>query len=246
MQRSLLRNCRFLLKFYIELCKFSHLFYETNKVIYSERKKNLFGLYAITHDGLSTDILYKKTEEILANGASILQYRDKSNDRSKRLEEALWLKQCCDEYHCLLMINDDIELADEVSADGVHLGQNDASIADARTALGHNAIIGLSCYNQLALAQEAQEQGASYVAFGAFFPSPTKPNAPTADVELLQQAKSQLDIPICCIGGITTNRAQPLIDANTDMLAVISDLYSAEHPAQVARQYREMFQAARK
>lgn len=212
----------------------------------SHNTAQLHGLYAITQDGLSSSELFEKTETILANGASILQYRDKSNDRSKRLEEALWLKQCCDEYHCLLMINDDIELADEVSADGVHLGQDDASIADARIALGTNAIIGQSCYNQLALAQTAQEQGASYVAFGAFFPSPTKPNAPTAGIELLQQAKSQLDIPVCCIGGITTSQAQPLIDANADMLAVISDLYSAEHPAQVARQYREMFQAASK
>lgn len=213
-------------------------------MIPNHRSQRLHGLYAITQDGLPSDTLFAKTESILANGARILQYRDKSNDRSKRLEEALWLKQCCDEYHCLLLINDDVELADEVSADGVHLGQGDMSYQQARSILGEDAIIGLSCYNQFDLAHAAQTQGANYAAFGAYFPSPTKPHAPTANIELLQRAKAELDIPICCIGGITTHNAQALIDANADMLAVISELYAAEHAGEVARQFHEMFIAA--
>lgn len=204
---------------------------------------SLRGLYAITQDGLPQDQLYRKTETILAHGASLLQYRDKSGDRSQRLEQALWLRQCCDEYNCLLIINDDIELADEVSADGVHLGRDDADYAEARRVLGDEAIVGISCYNQFDLALQAQNLGASYAAFGAFFPSPTKPHAPTASLELLQQAKAELSIPICCIGGITTVNADPLTKANADMLAVISDLYQADHPGVIAEHYRSLFAA---
>ncbi len=207
----------------------------------SEKHLQLRGLYAITQDGLPQAELYEKTEAILANGAQLLQYRDKSADRSKRLEQALWLKQCCDEFNCLFIINDDIELADEVSADGVHLGRDDAVYAQARAQLGPKAIIGLSCYNQMNLAEAAQAMGASYAAFGACFPSPTKPDAPLASLELIQQAKQQLNIPVCCIGGITLERAPQLLESNADMLAVISNLYSCDHPGKVARQYRELF-----
>lgn len=208
----------------------------------TEKHASLKGLYAITQDGLPSKALFEKTEAILANGATLLQYRDKSNDRSKRLEEALWLKQCCQEYNCLFLINDDIELADEVSADGVHLGKDDDGYTKAREQLGNSAIIGISCYNQIDRAIEAQDIGASYAAFGAMFSSTTKPNTAKADINLLKQAKQQLTIPICAIGGITTNQAPPLIDAQVDMLAVISDLYSAQHPGLVARQYRELFE----
>lgn len=202
---------------------------------------SLRGLYAITQTGLPQSELYNKTEAILANGAQLLQYRDKSGDRSKRLEQALWLKQCCDEYNCLFIINDDIELADEVSADGVHLGRDDAAYTKAREQLGEQAIIGLSCYNQLQLAQRAQVLGASYAAFGACFASPTKPDAPRASLALVQQAKQELNIPICGIGGITLDLAPLLLESNADMLAVISDLYATEHPGLVARQYQELF-----
>lgn len=208
----------------------------------TEKHAQLRGLYAITQDGLPEAELYNKTEAILANGAQLLQYRDKSGDRSKRLEQALWLKQCCDEYNCLFIINDDIELADEVSADGVHLGKDDSTFTRAREQLGPSAIIGLSCYDQLTLAQNAQALGASYAAFGACFTSPTKPDAPRASLALIQQAKAQLSIPVCCIGGINLGNAPQLITANADMLAVISDLYGAEHPGALARQYRELWE----
>lgn len=208
---------------------------------HTEKHPQLRGLYAITQDGLAQAELYRKTEAILANGAQLLQYRDKSNDRTKRLEQALWLKQCCDEYNCLFIINDDIQLADEVSADGVHLGRNDADYAQARAQLGEQAIIGLSCYNQLDLAKNAQALGASYAAFGACFTSPTKPDAPRASLELIRQAKAQLSIPLCCIGGITLDLAPQLMHAHADMLAVISDLYSSAQPGIVARHYGELF-----
>ena len=172
-----------------------------------------------------------------------MQYRDKGDDRSKRLAQALWLRQCCDEYNVLFLINDDIELADEVGADGVHLGQDDASYAQARAQLGPHAVIGLSCYNQFNLAQQAQDCGANYAALGACFASATKPHAPQASLTLIQTAKAQLHIPICTIGGITTENAPQLIANHADMLAVIADLYSAEQPGQVARQYCQLFNA---
>lgn len=209
---------------------------------HSEKYPLLRGLYAVTQDGLPQAELYSKTEAILANGAQLLQYRDKSDDRTKRLEQALWLKQCCDEYNCLFIINDDVELADEASADGVHLGRDDTAYAHARAQLGADAIIGLSCYNQLALAENAQALGANYAAFGTCFPSPTKPSAPRAPLALIQQAQQQLDIPLCGIGGINLHNAPALLNANADMLAVISDLYCSEHPGRIARQYRELFE----
>lgn len=212
-------------------------------MLITQKHSQLRGLYAITQDGLPQTELYNKTEAILANGAQLLQYRDKSGNRTKRLEQALWLKQCCDEYNCLFIINDDVELADEVSADGVHLGSDDTVYAQARDQLGPDAIIGLSCYNQLDLANNAQTQGASYAAFGACFPSSTKPYAPSVSLELIQQATAQLNIPVCCIGGINLEKAPQLIAANADMLAVISDLYGSEHPGLVTRQYRELFKA---
>ena len=211
-------------------------------MIYTKKKSQLRGLYAITQNGLPQIELYKKTEAILANGAKLLQYRDKSDNHSKRLKQALWLKQCCDEYNCLFIINDDVELATKVNADGVHLGKNDTTYAHARAQLGANASIGLSCYNQLALAQNAQALGASYATFGSCFPSTTKPEAPHSSLTLIQQAKAQLNIPVCCIGGINLKKAAILLNSNVDIIAVVSNLYSAEHPGIVTRQYQEIFE----
>ena len=157
---------------------------------------------------------------------NIIQYRDKSQHTEKRLQQASGIVKLCEQHQAICIINDDIELAIEVSAHGVHLGKQDDSIAAARQQLGADAIIGASCYNQMELAEAAQAQGADYVAFGAIYASPTKPQAATASLTLLQQARAQLDIPFCAIGGITTHNAQAVVDAGADMVAVISGLFA--------------------
>ena len=192
-------------------------------------KSRLHGLYAITDERLMNeqDFLLK-AEQALLGGARLLQYRDKSGNHTKRLEQASALKQCCEKHHALLIINDDIELAKASQADGVHLGEEDDSIAEARQILGSDTIIGVSCYNQLELALQAEKAGADYVAFGAFFTSPTKPHARIAELALLKKAKQQLQAPICTIGGITTENAHTLVEHGADMTAVISDLFASD------------------
>jgi len=188
----------------------------------------LRGLYAITDEELIPESAFAVTiEQALRGGASIIQYRDKSGNEQKRLEQASVLRALCSEYTASLMINDDITLAKAVAADGVHLGEDDASIDQARSLLGRQTIIGVSCYNQLQRAIEAEAAGADYVAFGAIFTSSTKPAARPASCELISEAKSQLDIPVCAIGGIDITNVARVIDAGADMTALISGLFSA-------------------
>ena len=182
----------------------------------------LHGLYAITPDGLDSDTLYKKTQLLLSGGVRILQYRDKSQDHHKRKEQALTLKAMCQHHGVLFIVNDDVQLALDVAADGVHLGKDDDAVPHARSLLGPNAILGKSCYGTLENAHRAVEQGVDYIAFGSFFNSPTKPNAPTASVTLIEQAKQLYPtMPICGIGGITDENAHLLRQAGIDMMAVI-------------------------
>jgi len=187
----------------------------------------LRGLYAITDETLIPESVFVATvEQALRGGSSIIQYRDKSDNEAKRLEQASALRSLCNQYDACLIINDDITLAKAVAADGVHLGEEDVSIEHARLMLGEDAIIGVSCYNQLQRAVEAQAAGADYVAFGAMFTSPTKPNARSASCELISEAKSLLDIPLCAIGGIDKSNVERVIDAGADMTALISSLFS--------------------
>lgn len=200
----------------------------------------LSGLYGIT-DGSTGQELINKVKLAISGGMTVLQYRDKSSDYPTRLNDAMNLRELCCSNNIPLIINDDVELAKMLHADGVHLGQDDMSIGKARRYLGDNAIIGISCYNQLDLALAAQKQGASYVAFGAFFPSPTKPKAPTATLSTLQVAKQKIHIPICTIGGITLDNASQLIDNGADMVAVISNLFSADDIGSAAQQFSKLF-----
>ena len=187
----------------------------------------LRGLYAITDEKLIPEAAFLATvEQALRGGTAIIQYRDKSGNEAKRLEQAAALRSLCGEHNACLIINDDIRLAIAVDADGVHLGEEDVSIEQARQMLGDEAIIGISCYNQLQRAVEAQAAGADYVAFGAVFASPTKPNARPASCELISEAKSQLDIPVCAIGGIDKSNVAQVIDSGADMTALISGLFS--------------------
>lgn len=202
----------------------------------------LQGLYAITDDKLIAPDQFSTTiKKILQGGASIIQYRDKSNNKNLRVTQANELRLLCNQYNALFIINDDITLAKKVGADGVHLGKNDNSVSYARNELGKKAIIGVSCYNRLELAQQAENEGADYVAFGAFFPSTIKPEACVANIELLIQAKQQLSIPVCAIGGITIDNVTSLIDAGADMTAVISGLLTQSDIASSAQEFSNLF-----
>ncbi|MCB1760961.1 MAG: thiamine phosphate synthase [Gammaproteobacteria bacterium] len=186
--------------------------------------KRLHGLYAITGDSTG-EALRKQVTEALEGGIALLQYRDKSRDSSVRKEEAQALLALCRSSGVPLIINDDIELAAAVGADGVHLGRDDGSIETARRLLGPKAIIGSSCYNDFELAVDAQRRGADYVAFGRFFPSTTKPQAIQADEQLLRRGKQELGVPMVAIGGITPENGAALVAAGAAMLAVVDALF---------------------
>jgi thiamine-phosphate pyrophosphorylase len=191
----------------------------------SNSVEKIRGIYAITPNQI-LDI--KLIEQVITQySIGILQYRHKTNNTEVKLNEAQQLRQLCSEHNTLFIINDDINLAQKVNADGVHLGKEDASIATARQHLGENAIIGVSCYNDLKLAQSAEQQGASYVAFGALFISSTKPGAPVCSLDIVTQAKQTLNIPIVGIGGIDFNNQQQAINAGCDSVAMINALFQS-------------------
>ena len=197
------------------------------------------GLYAITQtDHKSADAIIADVAAALRGGAAVVQYRDKNPIDAVSL--ARQLLTLCQQFNVPLLINDDIELAAQIGADGVHLGREDGNIAHARARLGHAAIIGVSCYNSVAQALEAQTQGATYVAFGRFFPSSSKPLAAPAQLETLQQAKRVLTVPIVAIGGILPDNGAQLLAAGADVLAVIGGLFDTS-PEQAARAYQALF-----
>ena len=196
------------------------------------------GLYAIT-DGPRDDLL-AACEATLAGGAALLQYRDKTRDRQRRLDEASALAALCMRYDIPLIVNDDVELAATVGAAGVHLGEDDVDIASARAVLGADAIIGVSCYDSIGRARDLAAQGASYLAFGAFFASPTKPHARRATTALLREAKA-LGVPRVAIGGITAENGRSLIDAGADYLAAISAVFGADDVRAAARSFAALF-----
>ncbi|MDM7203052.1 MAG: thiamine phosphate synthase [Thermodesulfobacteriaceae bacterium] len=184
--------------------------------------------------------IFKMVELALRGGARIVQLRDKNTPREELLFYALQLKKLCSKFEALFIINDDVMLAKEVDADGVHIGKDDISLEEAVKKLPHK-IIGVSCYGDLERALLAQALGASYVAFGSFYPSPTKPHAPTISLEILLYAKKGLTIPICAIGGITLEKAKLLVEYGADMLAVISDIWTSPLIEERARAYANLF-----
>ncbi|MFG0632931.1 thiamine phosphate synthase [Pseudomonas sp. xss_2] len=197
----------------------------------------LRGLYAITDSQLLAGRFLSHVEAALEGGVRLLQYRDKSSDQAQRLREAEALKALCERYAAELIINDDAELAARLGV-GLHLGQTDGPLTPARALLGRNAIIGSTCHAQLDLAAQAAAEGASYVAFGRFFNSVTKPGAPAASLELLAQARAQVKLPIAVIGGITLDNAAPLVAHGADLLAVIHGLFGADDAREVTRRAR--------
>lgn len=197
----------------------------------------LRGLYAITDSQLLAGRFLSHVEAALEGGVCLLQYRDKSDDAARRLREAEGLMKLCERYGTQLLINDDAELAARLGV-GVHLGQTDGPLTPARALLGRQAIIGSTCHASLELAAQAASEGASYVAFGRFFNSVTKPGAPAANVGLLEQARAQVKLPIAVIGGITLDSAAPLVAHGADLLAVIHGLFGADSAQEVTRRAR--------
>ncbi len=201
----------------------------------------LIGLYAITDSQLlPSNKLSQGVSAAIAGGARVIQYRDKSKDPARRRHEATQLLRLCRQHGVTFIINDDVTLAAEIGADGVHLGRNDGDIESTRRQLP-DGIIGVSCYNDWQRAQAAQDAGADYIAFGAFYPSTTKPDALAADKSLLTRARQELRIPVVAIGGITTDNGAPLIEAGTDMLAVVQGVFGQPDIRQAAQQYAQLF-----
>ena len=199
------------------------------------------GLYAITPDLNHTNDLLNKTRQVLEGGVKLVQYRNKSANESLRREQAKLLLSLCREYNALLIINDHLEIAIEIDADGVHVGKNDVSVSTAKNQLGQNKIVGTSCYNQLDLAMQAQKDGADYIAFGAFFSSLTKPNAVSVSISLVNQAQKALSIPIVGIGGIQLTNARTVIQSGCAAIAVCHDLFQAENIKATAEHYVQLF-----
>lgn len=201
------------------------------------------GIYAITDRELMAERgLLQLAEQALAAGISLLQYRDKSRDVSRRRVEAEALLQLCRRYRVPLLINDDLELAAAIGADGVHLGKDDPQLEAARARLGPAAIIGVSCYNSLELARKAAQSGADYIAFGRFFPSSSKPLAVQADPQQLRQARTELRLPLVAIGGITPQNGAALVAAGADLLAVIHGIFGQPDIAAAVAAYHPLFQ----
>lgn len=200
------------------------------------------GLYAITPAGVHAPAaLRSAVADAIAGGAKAIQYRDKSADRTRRQEEASALAALCRARGVPLIINDDIELAVQVGADGVHVGEHDTGLADARAALGDQSVIGVSCYRSLSKAKAAESGGADYVAFGSVYPSPTKPGAPLCPIEVLASARAQLSIPRVAIGGITADNAGPLLSSGADLLAVVQAVFGAPDIRAAAARFARLF-----
>ena len=200
------------------------------------------GLYAVTDSALCRPLgLDECVRQAIDGGAVVIQYRDKTPDYPKRRREATSLLAICDRAGVPLIINDDLELAAQIGAHGVHIGREDQSLAMAREALGPNCLIGVSCYDSLDLAQTAQANGATYVAFGSFFPSKTKPGATPVGLDMVRRGRAQLQVPVVGIGGITTANGLTLLDAGVDMLAVVSGVFASPSPKQAAAEFSRLF-----
>jgi thiamine-phosphate pyrophosphorylase len=200
------------------------------------------GLYAIT-DGPRADLI-EVCVQAIEGGAAMLQYRDKTTDTARRRAEAMALVDVCALRRVPLIVNDDVELAAMVGAAGVHLGEQDGDVAAARARLGADAIIGVSCYDSLERARQLAAAGADYLALGAFFASPTKPQARSATPPLLRDAKA-LGVPLVAIGGITAENGAALIDAGADFLAVIAAVFAAMDVHAAAKALANLFRPLR-
>jgi thiamine-phosphate pyrophosphorylase len=196
--------------------------------------RQLRGLYAITPDIADIDTLVAKVKAAIAGGAQAIQYRNKTATHALRRKQAAMLARVCAGSGALFIVNDDVALAREVGAAGVHLGEDDGELGHARESVGKDILIGVSCYNDLARAKRLVAEGADYVAFGSFHPSSTKPGARRAEPTLLRRAQA-LRVPVVAIGGITAANGRALVESGADALAVISDVFDHDDCALVTR-----------
>jgi thiamine-phosphate pyrophosphorylase len=211
-------------------------------MIVAKRHQRIRGLYAIADtDVLDPGDLLSAVQMAIAGGARIVQYRDKSDDEETRHSQALALRELCHKHEIAFIVNDDVSLAADVRADGVHLGRDDSDIAAARRRLGRDALIGVSCYNEFERALAAKQQGADYIAFGSFYESSVKPDAVRATPALLQRARDELDLPVVAIGGITPENGAELVAAGADALAVITGIFGSPDIGDAAEQYAQLF-----
>jgi len=203
------------------------------------------GLYAVTPEtgdsAVEQDRLFANVALVLEGGARALQYRCKSPDATFRLSQARRLKVLCRQQGVTFIVNDDVELAAQVEADGVHLGREDAAIPLARARLGRSTLIGASCYDDLGRAGAAVNAGADYLAFGSFYPSSVKPHAVRPSLDLLRQARRRWRLPLVAIGGITLENAPKVIEAGADAVAVITAVFSSSDPRGSARSIARLF-----
>ncbi|MEK7845118.1 MAG: thiamine phosphate synthase [Pseudomonadota bacterium] len=205
------------------------------------RSQEISGLYAITPDLENTNDLLNKVQQALEGRVQLIQYRNKLANKILRRKQAKLLLQLCREYGIPLIINDHLDLAIEIDADGLHVGQDDISVTKARNQFGQDKIIGASCYNNLNLAVQAEKEGADYVAFGAFFSSLTKPNTISVTMDLVDQAKKKISLPIVAIGGIKLANARTVIQGGCAAVAVCNDLFNTENIKTTATQYSQLF-----
>ena len=204
-------------------------------------KMAIKGLYAITPEIANTYALLAKVKQALQGGAQAVQYRSKSKDVALKHEQASELLALCRQFRVPLIVNDDVRLATLIDADGAHLGADDAPLKEARINLGPDKIIGVSCYQDIQQALRLETQSADYVAFGSFYPSPTKPQARPCPLALLVEAKTKLHVPLVAIGGITPDNARALIAAGADSVAVISALFDAPDIELTAYYFASLF-----
>jgi len=202
------------------------------------------GLYVLADTGvIPRAALRARVDAALAGGARIVQYRDKDGAAGQRLEEAHMLNALCRAHGALFIVNDDVDLAARAGAHGVHVGREDAACTAARAALGADAIVGVSCYDELGRGVRAADEGADYVAFGSFYPSTVKPGAVRAPLDLLTRARARLRVPIVAIGGITVDNAPALLAAGADALAVISAVFNQPDVRAAAAAFARLFDA---
>jgi thiamine-phosphate pyrophosphorylase len=206
----------------------------------TDQRHRIRGVYLLTRETADTSALCTGVEAALRGGVRLLQYRDKSGDSGRHREQARALRELTRRYQAALIINDDVTLAAECGADGVHLGEHDGDLRAARAALAPDAIIGASCYNDLRHAEAAAHAGADYLAFGAFFASGTKPGARRADVTLLHQSE-RFALPRVAIGGIDAHNARPLIAAGAAAIAVLGAIWDAPDREVAARELTQLF-----
>ena len=199
------------------------------------------GLYLVTPNWDDTERLLEVTEQALQEGVALLQYRHKSADAALRREQAGALLLLARKYGVPFIINDFIELCEELDADGLHVGGTDMSVAEARARLGKQKLVGASCYGDLQLARKAQLGGASYMAFGGFYPSLVKQYPVTTDPDIVLQAKRELALPCVVIGGMTPDNAAPLVTRGADLVAAISSVYLADDVAPAVQQFNALF-----